>query len=113
MARSVLRVLGAPRPAPALGILRRSKRTIAAGRALRVSFTVSRATTVTVGLQRSRGRGRYASVRRVRSIAANAGENAVTLPGRQIGRRPGLYRVTATLADGGSQLTHFRIRRAR
>jgi lysophospholipase L1-like esterase len=47
MARSVLRVLGQPRPAPALGPLRRSQRTIGSDRALRVSYTVSRAASVT------------------------------------------------------------------
>jgi lysophospholipase L1-like esterase len=113
MARSVLRVLGQPRPAPALGPLRRSARVIRAGRALRVSFTVSRPSTVIVGLQRSRGRGRYTAPRQLTSVGANAGENVVTLTGRQLGRRVGLYRLTATVAGGATQTAQFRIRRAR
>lgn len=113
MARSVLRVLGRPRPAPALGVLRRSRRMVPAGRSLRISYRLSRATTVTFGLQRSRGRGRYTSLRRLRSVAAKSGDNSVTLSAGQLGRRPGLYRLTATVADGGRQVAHFRIRRAR
>ena len=111
MARSVLRVLGRPRPAPVLTGLTRSRRTIAAGRALRVSFTVNRAANVTLGLQRSRGRGRYTAERRLASVDAQAGANGVTLSSRRLGRRAGLYRLTATVADGASQAVQFRIRR--
>ncbi|HVF80012.1 MAG TPA: SGNH/GDSL hydrolase family protein [Solirubrobacteraceae bacterium] len=113
MARSVLRVLGQPRPAPALGALRRSARVIRAGRALRVAFTVSRAVNVSLGIQRSRGRGRYTALRPLTSVGAKAGENAVTLTGKLLGRRVGLYRVTATVAAGATQTAQFRIRRAR
>ena len=113
MARSVLRVLGQPRPAPKLGSLRRARRIVAAGRAQRVSFTLSRAATVILALQRSRGGGRYTSLRRLMTVDAKAGENVVTLPARQLGRRAGLYRLRATVADGASQVTQLRIRRAR
>jgi lysophospholipase L1-like esterase len=113
MARSVLRVLGQPRPAPVLGPLRRLLRTITAGRALRVSYTLSRAAPVTFGLQRSRGRGRYAAVRRLAAADARAGENTITLAARQLGRRAGLYRLSATVAGGATQVAQFRIRRAR
>jgi lysophospholipase L1-like esterase len=113
MARSVLRVLGRPRPAPVLGALRRSKRAIAAGRGLRISFTVSRAAHVTFGLQRARGRGRYTSIRPLTGLNAKAGANVVTLSGGQLGRHAGLYRVTAAVADGSSHAAQFRIRRAR
>ncbi|MEA2156064.1 MAG: hypothetical protein QOE11_2204 [Solirubrobacteraceae bacterium] len=113
MARSVLRVRGAPRPGPALGALTRSHKTIRAGRALRVSFTISRAASVSVGLQRLRAPGRYTRLRRLVTLSADPGSNSVTLSARQIGRRAGLYRVTASLADGTAQRTQFRIRRAR
>ncbi|MBW3653598.1 MAG: SGNH/GDSL hydrolase family protein [Actinobacteria bacterium] len=113
MARSVLRVLAQPRPAPALGPLRRSRRTIAAGRALRISFVLSRAGRVTFGLQRSLGRGRYTGVRRLIAVEAQAGENVVALSGRRLGRRAGLYRVSAAVAGGAPRHVHFRIRRAR
>src|SRR4051812_48057056 len=53
MARSVLRVLGQPRPGPLLGALTRSHKKIAPGRALRVSFTLNRPASVSLGLQRS------------------------------------------------------------
>jgi hypothetical protein len=113
MARSVLRVLGQPRPGPRLGALSRSRKTIAPGRALRVSFTLNRAASVSLGLQRSRGGGRYARLRKLATVAANAGTTTVTLSARQLGRRAGLYRVTAALADGTVQRTQFRLRRAR
>ena len=114
MARSVLRVLAQPRPGPVLGPLTRSRRTITAGRGLRVGFTLSRAAPVTLALQRSLGRRRYTSSRRLRTVDAGAGPTTVSLTPGQLGRRTGLYRVTARLADGASQVTQFRIvRRAR
>ena len=114
MARSVLRVLGQPRPAAMLGPLRRSQRTITAGRALHVSYSASRPTSVTFGLQCSRGRGRYMAARALPAANAAAGENVVTLSAKQLGRRAGLYRLTAAAVPGGAvQLVGFRIRRAR
>lgn len=113
MARSVLRVLGRPRPAPALSALARSRRVVVPGRGLRVTFTLSRGANVTLSLQRSRGRGRYTSSRRLASVDARAGDNAVTLGARQLGRRSGLYRLTAQVAGGGAQFVQFRIRRTR
>lgn len=111
MARSVLRVLGQPRPAAELGALRRSKKVIAAGRGLRISFTLNRAARVTLTLQRARGGGRYSRARGLVTLDANAGTNAVTLTARQLGRRAGLYRLTAAMADGTVQRVQFRIRR--
>jgi lysophospholipase L1-like esterase len=113
MARSVLRVLGQPRPGPQLSALARSRTSIAAGRALRVSFTLNRAASVTIGLQRARSGGRYTRLRRLMTVNATAGRTTVTLSAKQLGRRAGLYRVTASLADGTAQRTQFRIRRAR
>jgi lysophospholipase L1-like esterase len=113
MARSVLRVLGRPRPGPLLSTLRRSAKTIAPGRALRVSFELNRPASVSLGLQRSRGGGRYTRLRGLRTVAAEAGSTTVTLTAKQLGRRAGLYRVTAALADGTTQRTNFRIRRVR
>jgi lysophospholipase L1-like esterase len=117
MARSVLRVLAQPRPlaasASALTALRRSRRTIAAGRPVRIAYTLARAASVTFGLQRSRGRGRYTAVRRLTTVNAGAGDNVVTLTARMLGRRAGLYRVTASLADGTTQGVNVRIRRPR
>jgi lysophospholipase L1-like esterase len=113
MARSVLRVLGQPRPGPVLGALTRSHKRISPGRALRVSFTLNRAARVALGLQRSRAGRRYTRVRSLGNVAAKAGTTTVTLSARQLGRRAGLYRVTAALAGGTVQRTQFRIRRAR
>jgi lysophospholipase L1-like esterase len=113
MGRSVLRVLGNPRPGPVLGALKRSHRAIAAGRGLRLSFTINRAVSVTIGLQRSTGGGRYARLRRLARMNAASGDNTITLTAKQLGRRAGLYRVTVTPADGAAQRTQLRIRRAR
>jgi lysophospholipase L1-like esterase len=113
MARSVLRVLGRPRPGPVLSALTRSRRTVSAGRALTISYTLSRAASVTFALQRSRGGGRYTAFRGLVTVNASAGANVVTLTARMLGRRAGLYRVTAGLADGTTQGVNFRIRRAR
>ncbi len=112
MARSALRVLGQPRPGPKLGPLRRSRKSIVAGRGLKVAFTINRAETVTLGVQRSGGRGRYTRMRRLVADTAAIGDNAIRLSAKQLGRRPGLYRLTASTAGGTVQRTQFRIRRA-
>ena len=111
MARSVLRVLGQPRPAPSLGSLERLQRSVVVGRAARFTYTLSRASRVTFALRRSLGSGRYAKARRLLTANAAAGENALNLSTRRLGRRAGLYRLTATLAGGGTEVVHFRIKR--
>jgi lysophospholipase L1-like esterase len=111
MARSVLRVLGQPQPAPSLRSLRRTARSVLVGRAARFTYALSRAASVTFALRRSLGRGRYSSPRGVATVNAAAGENALKLTTKQLGRRAGLYRLTATPADGGSQTVQFRIKR--
>jgi lysophospholipase L1-like esterase len=113
MARSVLRVLLQPRPGPALSALTAELPRFAAGRAARFSYTLNRAGSVTFTLQRSRGGGQYTGALRTSTVAANAGYNTFTLTARQLGRRAGLYRLTATPQNGAPQVVHFRIRRAR
>ena len=111
MARSVLRVLGQPRPAPSLGPLERLQRSVVVGRAARFTYTLSRATSVTFALRRSLGAGRYSSARGMGSANAGAGANPLKLTARQLGRRAGLYRLTGTLAGGASQDVLLRIKR--
>jgi lysophospholipase L1-like esterase len=114
MARSVLRVLGQPRPGPGLSALTRSTRSVVAGRGLGISYTLSRGGSVTFGLQRSLGDGTYTPVRSVATMNATGGANTVTLPAGLLGRRAGLYRVTIQPADGGAaRSVQFRIRRTR
>lgn len=113
MARSVLRVLRAPRPGPRLSALTRSRRTIPAGRGLRLSYTLSRDADVSLALRRSRGHGRYSRPLWRLRVPARAGANRLALGPRRIGRRPGLYRLTATPRGGAPATAHFRIRRAR
>ena len=113
MARSVLRVLGTPRPGPVLEPLTRARRTVAAGRAMRFGFTLNRAARVSFALRRSLGQGRYSRARRVVSIDGKAGANPLKLTAKQLGRRAGLYRLSGSVAGGVAQTVHFRIRRAR
>jgi lysophospholipase L1-like esterase len=113
MARSVLRVLAQSPPSPWMSALTGSAPTIATGRGLRLAYTLRRPTSVTFGLQRSRGGGRYTPVRDVLTVDAAAGANAVTLPAGMLGRRPGLYRVTAAPAEGEARSVQVRIRRLR
>jgi lysophospholipase L1-like esterase len=113
MARSVLRVLNGPRPAPLLSAFARSTRTIPAGSGLGVSYRVSRSTAVTFALQRSAGRGRYTKARRLMTANAVPGPNTLTLSAKRLGRRAGLYRLAATVAGGATQSVQFRIRRVR
>jgi lysophospholipase L1-like esterase len=112
MARSVLRVLGQPRPPATLSALARTRRSVVVGRAARFTYTLSRAARVTFALRRSLGGGRYASARAVGGADGAAGPNALKLTTQQLGRRAGLYRLTATLADGGSaQVVQLRLKR--
>ena len=113
MARSVLRVLGTPRPGPVLSALKRGNRTIRSGRAVYFTYTLSRAAPVSFALQRSLGKGRYTKARRVRTVDAKAGANTLKLTAKQVGRRAGLYRLSGVLAEGVAQTVQFRIRRAR
>jgi lysophospholipase L1-like esterase len=113
MARSVLRVLGQPRPGPVLSALTRSRRTVTAGGALGLSYRLSRAAAVTFTLQRGRGRGRYTTPRRLLTADANRGANVLLLSVRRLGRRVGLYRLTVSVAGGEAQFVQFRIRRRR
>ncbi len=113
MARSVLRVLGTPRPGPVLSGLTRALKAVSAGRTARFTYTLSRAAAVSFALQRSLGEGRYAKARGVVTVDAKDGANTLKLTTRQLGRRAGLYRLNAVLADGVAQTVQFRIRRAR
>ncbi|HEV2774178.1 MAG TPA: SGNH/GDSL hydrolase family protein, partial [Solirubrobacteraceae bacterium] len=114
MARSVLRVLAAPRPepAPVLGSLERAARSVRVGRAARFTYTATRATRVTFALRRSLGRGRYGAARAMGTVAAAAGKNTLKLTAKRLGRRAGLYRLIGTPPEGGAQVVQFRIRRA-
>ena len=111
MARSVLRVLGTPRPAVVLASLERTARSIVVGRAARFTFTLSRAAPVRFALRRSLGGGRYAAARAMGTVDAVAGANTLKLTTRQLGRRAGLYRLTGTPPEGGARVVQFRIKR--
>ncbi|MEA2194825.1 MAG: hypothetical protein QOG42_1259, partial [Solirubrobacteraceae bacterium] len=77
----------------------------------RFAYTLSRAAPITFALQRALGRGRYSAPRGRVTVNAVAGENALELTTKQLGRRAGLYRLSATLADGRARVVQFRIKR--
>ena len=114
MARSVLRVLGRPRPAPVLGALRRSARTIRRrARAARHLHAEPGGRASPSRCSARSAAGATPPLRSLTSADAQAGENAITLKGSQLGRRVGLYRLSATVAGSAAQTVQFRIRRAR
>ena len=113
MAYSVLRVLAQPPPGPALTELTVARPRIAAGRAARVSYALSRADSVTFGVQRSLGGGRYTGALGTWTVAASPGYNTFTLTATQLGRRAGLYRLTVTPQNGAPQVVQFRVLRRR
>jgi lysophospholipase L1-like esterase len=123
MARSVLRVLAAPRPTPVLSDLRRLRERYTAGRAARFAYRLSRPATVEFTLRRAlaggragrrcappsranrgaRGCRRWSRALRVLRADGRRGENTVTLSGAALGRRPGLLRLTARPSSGPGQ----------
>jgi lysophospholipase L1-like esterase len=123
MARSVLRVLGEPRPAPKLSDLRRTRRAFAAGRAAHLTYDLDRAVPVTLALQRAT-LGRRAGTRCAIPSRANhgaracrrwsrvlhtivadgrLGDNSATIASKLLGRAAALWRVTATASGGAGQ----------
>lgn len=143
MARSALKVLGAPRPsratieAPVLSSLRVSPRNVRVGRAATVRFKLDRAAFVTLSLRRAlSGRRvgrrcvapsrtnrrrprctRYSNLVTSVMVFGRAGSNRFTLTARRLGRRTGGYRLTASpTADGrrgNSRGYSFRLSRSR
>jgi lysophospholipase L1-like esterase len=134
MSRSVLRVLGAPRPGPAMTRLARAARSIRVGRAARFSYRLDRAATVAIAVQRATAGRRSAGACRAparsdrgapscrRYVAAGrtsaggqAGENTLALGAKSYGRRPGLFRLTATPTSdghaGATRTVQFRVKR--
>ncbi len=108
MARSVLGVLGRPRPAPDLGDLRRAQRRVRSGRAVRLSYRLSRPATLALTLRcvRTGRRG-------------ERGDNAIAISSQAIGRRAGLLRLEARASgsestrSSGLRRVHVRITRKR
>jgi hypothetical protein len=120
-ARSVLRVLSQPRPAPVLSALARAGRAIAIGRVMRVAYHLDRAATLTLTVQRAisgRRKGaacqiasaanrsgaacrRYVTAAQ-RSATVGGGDGALSITAADYRRRPGLYLATVTPADGDS-----------
>jgi hypothetical protein len=134
MGRSVLRVLGKPRPAPVLSALARVAGTVRAGRAARFSYRLDRPATVAVVARRATGgrrtsgvcrkptrtnRGapacrRYVTTGRM-SDRGHGGDNALAVRAATYGRRTGLYRLTVTPSRDGlagkPRMVQFRVRR--
>jgi lysophospholipase L1-like esterase len=123
MARSVLRVLGEPRPAPKLSDLQRTRRAFASGRPAQLTYELDRAVPVTLTLQRATpgrragmrcaiasqsdhgGRACLRWSRVLHTIAADGrlGDNTATIAAKLLGRAAALWRATATASGGAGQ----------
>ena len=136
LARTILKVLARPRPAPVLSALAAVSPRIRPGTKPRLSFELNRAATVTIvfrrqvkgRLQGGRCRPASAANRRGRScerrsrvlrtvrVQGSPGINRLTVSASRL-TTPGLYRVTATATGderaGMPQTTSFRVTRAR
>lgn len=114
MARSVLRVLGGPRPAPMISELTRTRRTVRRTSNARFRYRLDRAASMSVVLRRKGASGRYAVVRRMAALGS-AGANRLAIRPADFRRRAGLYRLTLTPRndgrDGRPLSVHFRVRR--
>lgn len=103
MARSVLAVLGRPRPArsaPVLSALGQQRAAKRAGKPPRFTFTLDRPAAVTFALQRRVADKRYGAARAfVRTLGAGTGR--VMLARAFLGRRRGAYKLTATPSAAG------------
>ena len=114
MARSVLRVLDGPRPAPVLSALARTRRSVARTSTARFRYRLDRPASVSVVLRRRGSNGRYGIVRRMAALGS-AGNNTVAVRPADFRRRAGLYRLTLTpRSDGRAGRSHsaqFRVRR--
>ena len=135
MARSVLKLLATARPAPRLSALVRASSTpTRLGRAARFSYRLDRPARVAIVVRRAlAGRRvggvcrrparvnaglascrRYVTVGRA-SAAGKAGANTLAIGAAMYGRRPALYRLSATPSDGArrgaARTVHFRVRR--
>jgi lysophospholipase L1-like esterase len=114
MARSVLRVLEGPRPAPVLSELTRTSQTVRRTRTARFGYRLDRPATVSVVLRRRGANGRYAVVRRMAALGS-AGENVLAIRPADFRRRAGLYRLTLTPRSDGltgrARSVLFRVRR--
>lgn len=115
MARSALAVLGKPPPVPTITHLRVTHR-VRSGHRARVHFILNRAATVTFRLRRRIHR-HLGHALIIRSVACQPGQNKITLPGRLLRRRAGVYRLTAIpathAATGKRRITRLRIRHPR
>lgn len=134
MTRSLLRVLGAPRPGPVLSGLARDGGAVAAGTPARFGYHLDRDATVAVVVRRATGGRRTGGVCRTptranraapscrryvttgrMSAGGHAGDNALAVGAATYGRRAGLYRVTVTPSRdgvaGAAQRVQFRRKR--
>lgn len=115
MARSALAVLGKPAPVPTITHLRVTHR-VRSGHRARVHFILDRAATVTFTLRR-RVRKHLERALVNRSVVCQAGQSTITMPGKFLHRRAGLYRLSATPAThasaGRRRDVRLRIRRPR
>jgi lysophospholipase L1-like esterase len=134
MGRSTIKQLRKPRPRPAVARLKVSPKRFKLRRRTRIAFRLSKAATVVfkvrrvksgrrvggrcVALKRSNGKRRrcwrYTRVLLRFRVAGGKGPNSLVRSSRRLGRRSGLYRMSATPtihgATGRRALVRYRIR---
>jgi len=104
MGRSTIAVLRGPRPAPRAPVasgLRMDRAPLRVGPPPRFTFSLNRAATATITVQRRVGNKRYGPVRRVAVRALPAGPARVSVARSALGRLRGAYKLTVTPAAAG------------
>lgn len=112
MARSAITVLSRPRPArpaPVVSGLVERRRAVRVGPPARFGFAVDRPASLRVAVQRRVGPGRYGPARSVVRVVGS-GAQVVPVARKQLGRRPGAYRLTLTPSANGSTGAPVRLR---
>ncbi len=105
LARSTIAVLSRPRPAPRAPIasgLRQERAARRMGPPPRFAFTLDRAATASVTVQRRVADKRYGPVRRIAVRTLPAGPARVSIARATLGRLRGAYKLTVTPAAAGS-----------
>ncbi|MBA2347040.1 MAG: SGNH/GDSL hydrolase family protein [Solirubrobacterales bacterium] len=104
-AKNVIAVLSRPRPvvaAPVAGALRQRRVARRVGPPPRFSFTLDRAATVRLTLNRRVADKRYGAAKSITERTLAAGRHIVSIPRKVLGRRVGAYKITVTPTAGGA-----------
>lgn len=117
MARSTIKQLRKPRPKPAIAKLKVAPRRVKLRRRTRIRFRLSKTANVVFKVRRVKRHHRYSRVLLTFRVSGRKGANSLRRSTRRLGRRTGLYRMSATPtihgATGRRALVRYRIRSRR